>query len=244
MEHKPYRAIVQNSDKAVLFIHGILGSPDHFDNFIPLIPREISAVNLLLEGHGKGVSDFSSTSMTVWRKQVEDTVEELLQTHKKVDIVAHSMGTLFAIEQAIVHKDRIDRLFLLAVPVCISLKFKMIANALKLYSGNIKPEDLDSAATYKACSITLQKGIFRYIGWIPRYLELFGYIRTVRKIYPGLSVPTVAYQSALDEMVSVKSVKLLQKNPNVQVHLLSDSSHFRYGAKEYAQLLHDFEETI
>ena len=57
--HKEYKRIVNGADSAVLFIHGILGTPNHFKEFIPLVPKEYSVHNLLLDGHGKGVKEFS-----------------------------------------------------------------------------------------------------------------------------------------------------------------------------------------
>ena len=94
MEHKEYIKICNDSTIAVLFIHGIVGTPNHFNEFIPLIPDTFSVYNLLLDGHGKGVKDFSKTSMKKWETQVSSVVEELSATHQKIYIVAHSLGTL------------------------------------------------------------------------------------------------------------------------------------------------------
>ena len=51
---------------AVLFVHGILGSPAQFAPFLPLVPQDWSFCNLLLQGHGGGARDFSAASMAVW----------------------------------------------------------------------------------------------------------------------------------------------------------------------------------
>lgn len=50
---------------AVLFVHGILGSPAQFAPFLPLVPQDWSFCNLLLQGHGGGARDFSAASMAV-----------------------------------------------------------------------------------------------------------------------------------------------------------------------------------
>ena len=39
---------------AVLFVHGILGSPAQFAPFLLLVPQDWSFCNLLLQGHGGG----------------------------------------------------------------------------------------------------------------------------------------------------------------------------------------------
>ena len=121
MEHKEYVRICDNSNIVILFIHGIVGTPNHFNEFVSLVPESFSVYNLLLDGHGKSVKDFSKTSMKKWEAQVASVVEKLSLTHEKIYIVAHSLGTLLAIDQAIKTK-KVCKLFLLAVPLQLSLK--------------------------------------------------------------------------------------------------------------------------
>ena len=97
MEHKEYKRICDNSSIAILFIHGIVGTPNHFNKFVSLVPDSISVYNLLLDGHGKEVKDFSKTSMKKWELQVTSAVQELSLMHEKIYIVAHSLGTVLAI---------------------------------------------------------------------------------------------------------------------------------------------------
>ena len=86
---------------AVLFVHGILGSPAQFAPFLPLVPQDWSFCNLLLQGHGGGARDFSAASMAVWREQTRQAFAELRAQHETVVIAAHSMGTLFAVQEAV-----------------------------------------------------------------------------------------------------------------------------------------------
>ena len=62
MDHREYIRISDHKQTAVLMIHGIIGSPRHFDMLIPLIPAEWSIYNILLDGHGKRVEDFAESS--------------------------------------------------------------------------------------------------------------------------------------------------------------------------------------
>ena len=73
--------------------------------------------------------------MKKWEAQVASVVDELSLTHEKIYIVAHSLGTLFAIDQAIKNK-KVCKLFLLAVPLRLSIKPKMPINSLKVYFNN------------------------------------------------------------------------------------------------------------
>ena len=242
--HKEYVRLVDTADTAVLFIHGIVGTPNHFTDFVNLVPSEMSVCNMLLDGHGKGVSEFSKTSMDKWKSQVDAKVTELSKTHSKIIIVAHSMGTLFAINESVKHPDKIQKLFLLATPLKLFIKPQMMLNTMKVYFGLIKDSDKMAQAAQRAYGIKDSKNIFKYIGWIPRYLELFKEIKAVRKSVPLISTPCDVYQSAHDEMVSVKSTNILNKNNNIRVNVLAKSSHYYYDDDDYKYLLNEFSDFI
>ena len=216
LEHKEVKRIVESSEKAILFIHGIVGTPHHFDRFVYVVPDDISIYNLLLDGHGKGVRNFSRSSMKKWESQVQTAVDELASSHSQIYIAAHSMGTLFAIEQAVKSK-RITKLFLLAVPLNLFLKPKMLSNSIKVFFNKIKPDDQAAKAAANCYGIERDWNIFHYIGWVPRYLELFRKINQTRNILDQLTTPCIAFQSSEDEMVSTKSSTTLSRNPAVSV---------------------------
>lgn len=243
MQHKEFKRIVKESDKAILFIHGIAGTPNHFKPFISLVPESVSVYNLLLDGHGKGVKDFSHTSMTKWEMQVQNAVDELLQCHEKIYLVAHSMGTLFSIEQAVRRKE-IAGLFLLAVPIKLFLKPKMFSNSLKVYFNKIKPDDFVACAAKECYGIEQDRNPLNYIGWIPRYLELFAKIRSTRKILSSLKTPCKVFQSVKDEMVSVKSIPYLTQHSSMIITELKMSGHYYYDKEDFDFLLKEFKEFL
>ena len=45
MEHKEYIRVVPGSKCAILMIHGIVGTPKHFEAFLPLIPEDWNNLN-------------------------------------------------------------------------------------------------------------------------------------------------------------------------------------------------------
>jgi len=237
--HTEYRRIVSNADKAILFIHGIVGTPNHFRIFLPLIPDNMSVYNLLLDGHGKGVIDFANTSMAKWEQQVEDAVAELSATHKEIYIAAHSMGTLFAITQAI-QNPTVKKLFLLAVPLKLFLQPRVFSNAMKVYLGKVSPADAVAMASKKCYGIAPDKNLLHYLGWIPRYLELFRKIKATRKQLPQLTTPCLVFQSAKDELISKGASKILNKIPCVRVQELAGSGHYYYEKEDLALLQNAF----
>ena len=243
MEHKEYVRICDNSNIVILFIHGIVGTPNHFNEFVSLVPESFSVYNLLLDGHGKSVKDFSKTSMKKWEAQVASVVDELSLTHEKIYIVAHSLGTLLAIDQAIKNK-KVCKLFLLAVPLRLSIKPKMPINSLKVYFDKIRSDDYEALAAKKCYGIEKDKNPFHYIGWIPRFLELFAKIRRTRQTVKLLNTICLVYQSEKDEMVSSRSAKYFENKPNVLVNKLKKSGHYYYDKEDFDFLITEFKKIL
>lgn len=243
MEHKAYVRIVPGADTAVLLIHGIVGTPNHFRDLLPmvaLIPEEWSVYNVLLDGHGKNVEDFSRTSMKKWKSQVRTIFESLAKTHDRILIVGHSMGTLFAMELALEYPDKIPLLFLLAVPMRPGLRFSGIVRVLRMVFGYTREDSPLECATRDVCGVKTTRMLWKYIPWLPRFLELFLQIYQTERKMGKLSVPCVAYQSDKDELVMNCSGKLLERSGVVEVRNLPDSTHFYYAPEDTKTVLTDF----
>lgn len=237
--HKEYKRIVPNAHRAILFVHGIVGTPNHFKEFIKLVPDNVSVYNILLDGHGKTAKDFSKTSMTKWRNQVSAAIDELAKAHSEICVVAHSLGTLLSIEQSVKNR-KINKMFLLAVPLKVFLKPKFFANSFRTYFDKIDPQNEEQVALKTCYGIKNDKNPLHYLGWIPRFLELFSQMKKVRKMLDKITVPTVAYMSQKDEMVSRKSQNLLSVNDNVSVVNLKNSGHCYYPKDDLSILKNDF----
>lgn len=244
MNHQEYRRIVPGSPMAVLLIHGIVGTPHHFDDLLPLIPEDWSVVNLLLEGHGQGAAEFGAASMDRWKYQVSRELDALLAYHDKVMIVGHSMGTLFAIQSAIDCPARVAGLFLQAVPLRPYVHPKMtLASAKLVFGADIEGDHLAQALEQDA-GVDLDWRLWEYIGWPARFVELLAECERIRRVLPQLQVRTVAIQSCRDELVSDLSIRDLQKNPHVQVVPMENAGHFGYQGEELEKMLHCFCEMV
>lgn len=224
---------------AVLCIHGILGTPDHFNDFIPLIPTEWAVTSLLLEGHGKNVKDFGQASMSQWKKQVADELIILEKSYPHILLLAHSMGCLFAFEQARLHSS-VEGLFLLAPPMNPTLRFPIVVTALKLLCGIENPQDEVTKSTKKAYSITISRKMWEYLPWIPNYIDLFREISLVRGRMSEMKQEAWVYFSQNDELVKVKSRKYIEKIPHHQVDILPQSRHFYYDTEDMSFLQREF----
>lgn len=220
----------------LLFVHGILGKPDYFDFLLPYVPEGVSTTAILMEGHGKGPKEFAGASMSAWRAQVAKAVDEFKAAGNKLVIVAHSMGCLFAIDAAV--RGKADALFLLNPPLSIRLTPRLFSSAYKVWRGKIN--DPWASAAKDAYSISDDPNPLHYLGWIPRYLELFREIRRTRGIVRNLNVPTEIWLSALDEMVSPHSALSFPDTPLISVTLLPQSGHYRYPTPDCDTLVRSF----
>ncbi|MBQ8808699.1 MAG: alpha/beta fold hydrolase [Clostridia bacterium] len=225
-------------DCAVLFIHGFLGSPDFFNQFISQIPENYVVYNMLLCGHGGEVTDFANASMKLWKSQVKYTMSVLAEKYNKIAIVAHSMGTFFAMELAAAFPGQVKALFLLGSPLKIFVRPIAVTNAAKLLFNLFSEHDYTFLCYKNAVGVRLNMRFWEYIGWIPRYAELFRESRRARKTIKKVNVPCYIFQSQHDEVVSIKSIKFIPEKENIFTTVLKNSSHFIYSDKDFQKIIH------
>lgn len=244
MKHQEYRKIVPGAKTAILFIHGIVGTPNHFTDAIPLVPmvpEDWSICNVLLPGHGGSVTDFGRSSMQAWKQHVWDAFTDLADRHDNVILAAHSMGTLFALQLSVEYPKKVSGLFLLAVPIRPWLRPASVKNMLRVAFGSVRSDHPIEVATQAACGIMASPNLLLYVSWIPRYLELFQEIVVTEKLLSRVSVPCAAFQSEQDELVMNQSKGILEKVAGIRIELLPDSTHFYYPDGDKEAVLQHFE---
>ena len=242
----PHEIYIRHSvgNTAILFIHGIMGSPMHFERFIPQVPSEYGIYNILLDGHGGSVRDFSKASMEKWKKQVDEAACLLMKRYDKIFITAHSMGTFFAMDTAIKYPERVKGLLLLQIPLKITVTPAAVKYSLKALFGRIKENDEFMQKYVNANSIDLNWHFWEYTGWIPRYRELFAEAKRARKTVTELDVPCAVFQSLRDELVSMKSVRFIPDKQNIHLNILERSTHFIYEQNDFTDIITTFCEMI
>ncbi len=244
MLHETQIRKIPGSQTVVLLVHGILGTPHQFDPFLSVIPKDWSMINLLLDGHGSSVENFGHSSMHTWETQVAALIDSLCSEYKNIFIIAHSMGTLFAIDAAIAHPEKIRQLLLLSPPLKVGPKLRLLRYAFRIGLGFGGEYDAELTAVRHAYSIQTDRRIWKYLPWIPRYLELFAKIRRTKKLLPSLKTPTAVYLCLDDEMVSVHTDRYVKTHPACTLHYLSRSTHFAYSeadAEHIRNTIRDFQ---
>ena len=231
--HAPFRRIVPGAEAAVLFVHGIVSTPRFFDDFVAVVPQDWSVHSLLLPGHGGSVTAFGRHSAREWRAHVHAALEELRRNHQRVYIVGHSLGTLLAIREAVQDDTRVAGMLLLCVPLRIRPKVSaLLHNTLK---GIGLAEKDDHLRTYYGTEQDWR--VWRYIGWIPRYGELFVQSAAARREVARLRTPTVVYMAEKDELVSLRGEEAMRGNSAITLRRMPASMHHEFAPADRAALL-------
>ena len=247
MAHQETVRIIPGARTAVLFMHGIAGTPEHFRSILPLehlVPENWSVYNVLMDGHGGQVEDFARSSMKKWKAQVMEIFDRLCDTHEQVVLVGHSMGTLFAVQMALQRPEKVPFILLIASPMRVGVKLYGAVNLIRLSYGLLDHTDPVQAATAKVSSITQTWMSWKYIGWIPRLIELLKEMKQTEAMLPELKIPCIAFQSRRDELVSCRSCSILRDSGRVELHGLRDSTHFYYTQEDVEAVQKRFLEEI
>lgn len=233
--HSPYIRTVPGADTAVLMVHGIIGTPRHFDFLLEAIDENISVMNILLPGHGGTVRDFGKASMGQWKETVQTHMAELCRTHKRVIVVSHSMGTLLTAEAAQGFPNAAGFLFI-NVPLRVWVAPKMMPASLRWNFGRQIPGDPLDACLKEMTCVQPERHLWRYFSWIPRFWELLVLCRQSRVRFETFDRPAFAFQSYGDELVRRSTSRHLLKNPNIRHIMLQGCGHFFYPPEAQAQM--------
>lgn len=91
----------QASDRAVLLLHGLFGSPADFGDLpLHLVAEGYEVRAPLFPGHGRKPDDLDTVWADDYRKAVRAAYDDLAARHAKVAIVGGSMGATLALLQA------------------------------------------------------------------------------------------------------------------------------------------------
>ncbi len=227
--HAPVKRIVPGAKQAVLLIHGIVGTPRMFDPCLDCISPDISVHSVLLPGHGGTAADFGRSSMDAWMAHCRHALDALRQGHERVYIVGHSLGTLIALHLAAENPDCLAGMLLLCVPLRIAPK--LLPMLAKLPKG-LGIGDSAAMPLHHYYGIAPEWRVWRYLRWIPRYLELFRISRTARRILPQVAVPTTALMAGRDELVSLRGADDMAASPAISVQFLPQSRHYEFPPED------------
>lgn len=227
----------------ILFVHGIVGNNRIFRFLVPVLPEGAEQLWITLAGHGGNALDFSRASMQQWQRQVEEGVNRLAAECSRIVIVAHSMGCLLALEQAL--KGRVDGMLLLNPPLRIRPRLRALGNVLKVGLG-ITGNDEMARAALDAYGVALDHNPIHYFGWPMRYMELFREAHIIRHLleHSQIKATTGVVTAGGDELVSTKSMQSFAGQANCRVLYLPDSAHYYYPEADKEKIRQLFAEIL
>ncbi len=226
--HEPYRRMT-GADTVVLCVHGIQGSPAQFRWLVESLPESVDYQCLLLPGHGGTTREFAGADDKAWRNCVQEAAHELRARYKRVIYVGHSMGCLLGILAAVRAGVRFDGMLLMACPLALRPTVRYAANNWKA-AVQKTPSNRWVRAAQEANSVSAAHPI-AYLSCIKPYIGLFRLMAEARGALPQLNAPVIAVHSEMDEIVSIRSLGLLERKAQAQTMIAEESGHFLYSDK-------------
>ena len=192
-----------SGDEAVVFLHGIAGSPAHFREMAEyLADAGYTARGVLLPGHGTKAAHLRRISWVDWYDHAVSEVRALQATHRQVHIVGYSVGAALALEIA-AGEGTVGGLVLLSVPMnprqsarLMRLGFSLHARFFPRFHGNPPRMEDDAGNEFYYVYKTTPSTIYRTM------LDLVTHVkRTVHRV----ENPTLIIQSRADRSVGMHS---------------------------------------
>ncbi|MBO3443677.1 alpha/beta fold hydrolase [Clostridium sp. CCUG 7971] len=242
-EHNSFYNEKKDSDTIIIFIHGILESPNQFRPFAKLALRKGYSISaILLDGHGKSGENFANSSLKKWVKCVDEEILKWKEKYKNIILVGHSMGATLSILSYLEHRESIKAIVSISTPMHVRVKLNIAISSLKIALGKIDEKDMLTNHAYNAFSVE-RCSFLTYLRWLPRYIDLFNLIIRSRNSLKKVEVPMLVIHTMKDELVSHRSLKVFEKKLNSQnkIICLQNSGHFYYDEKDLDYLCNEFE---
>lgn len=212
-----------DGDIAILFVHGIQGSPNQFRFLLERLENNVSYYNLLLPGHGANYLEFRASGVAQWLDSVCAAAKELRLKYKKVYYVGHSMGCLLGMMAHYRENICFDGMLLLACPLKLRITYRYIQhNFLGVTMKNCRKPEVQ--ASQKANSVHVKRP-WNYLGNVHPYAELLRLIRQTKRELRAINCPISAVHMGNDEIVSARSLELLSDVCHAKSLICEGCSH-------------------
>ncbi|MGI6005153.1 MAG: alpha/beta hydrolase [Christensenellales bacterium] len=226
------------ANKAIVFLHGHMGSSAQFEQWLPMIGAGGADVhNASLPGHGSTLDEFVKNGRGEWEKCVADLLNDLRSRYEGIFMVGHSMGGLLSVCAAVQAPQKIEAVVAIALPLQIKLSYE----GLKIRFLSVCPQKPDEDP--RICAARQFCGVGGLTAWnafrlLPNTVGLLKMIRHTRRALDRLTVPLTVINSAGDEVVSEKSLRIVRdKLPRADIVELKASSHFLYTPEESRKIV-------
>lgn len=231
-------------DTAIVYIHGIMGSPVQF---LPLRQAvrslDVDSYALQLPGHGQSGREFIRSTHVQWQDYAHEEIARVRKARRLI-LVGHSMGGLLCLSYAAAHGA--DGIVLINTPARMHVTRRMITmGARSMFSSPARDDEYMRAcrANRGVSGVKLHQYLF--------FLKPMGGLRPlIRQAMAGLHqihAPTMIFQSRLDETVRVCSARDISAGMThapVQLNYLEHSYHFYFPDEDERRLACAFRDFV
>lgn len=223
-------------EKAVIFIHGFLGSSTQFAPFTEAVKAAgAQPVLLTLPGHGADLAAFCKSGRRDWEAFVLSGVESCAKEYGEVYLVGHSMGGLLAMHAALRFPESVKGILAISLPLSV----RITPRTVSILAGSVRKRETQDPYVLAARQFGGVGGItfFNSPLLLKNTFGLLHMMRTGRKRLPHLPVPLTVFNSEKDEIVSPRAAAFVKKRlPAAKLCLLAESGHFYFTADETARI--------
>jgi carboxylesterase len=233
--HRPTWRERESADSLIIFIHGFMGSPNQFRDFMEAVYEHgCSACTILLPGHGGTGRDFGLCGLADWEDHLQGELDKHKSAYRNIFLVGHSMGGLLALNASLQEQNRIHGVILLSTPFELDLRLRSLlrkASLLFFSQGNPIKETYWQA-----------RGISSFVprpSWLKPVHSFSQLMHKTTLNLPRVFVPVLAVHSRNDETVSIISADILHNglsNTSKKQLILKKSWHTYYPPGERAQM--------
>lgn len=198
-KHVAYQRMHESADTAVVFVHGLFGSPNQisvFENALFEAGFDVHAV--LLPGHGGSGKEFAHNGYAKWQQHVDGEIKKLSEQYSRVFLIGHSVGGHLCLMTA--RHVTVNGIVLWNTPYRVKLSLVQLRMCVKILFGNKQTDDDFLKSNRRAFSVE-NKNVFRMVTWVPRLLDVMKMSTQVRKVLGEIKVPVLVIQCKKDESV-------------------------------------------
>lgn len=224
-----------DGDTCILFVHGILSSPNFFRKMTRSLPDNYSYLNILLPGHGTTLSDFAKVNMKDWENYCAEKLALLREKYSRIVIVGHSMGNLLLVDEINKNADKIAGAVLIDVPLIGHITTKGLETMFKATFNEEKEKDKIDSSVKDNKSIKIEH-YYELPYFLPAFIELLWKMHKVRRDFAEFPIRSYVFQSAKDELVSPLSNNYINRNSLAQLTVMPGTGHF-YFPKSQRELI-------
>ncbi len=244
-DHQPFSIVNTNSNSAIIYIHGIMGSPTEFRQLVE--NSDLSHTNykaLLLPGHGVGGKDFIKSGPVDWQAHVNKEIDYHFHNNEKIILIGHSLGGLLALQAA--SDFNIAGIVLINTAMRTRMSVQQILLSLKVLFSSQNSKD-PIVSTYRNSFGVGLHDWWTVPAWSLKLLDVLEVAKQTEKVLPLIKTRVKIFQSMKDETVNPISAEILKRglvNSSVQLTYLNNSMHAYFDQKDLQLITEGIEELV